>query len=133
MTEALLYITRFSLPLMGIAIVAACAHWLLRLKKQSPPAAWLINSVNHDKLPLVRFENSVGRSKHCDVVLGYEVISRFHAVIAWRRGGWVIIDTGSRGGTKLGGLPVERPTKLEHGQSVTFGTFEFLFCDGREE
>jgi hypothetical protein len=133
MTTILLYVNRFALPLLGLAVAAGCALWLLRPRRQSPPGAWLLNTVNHDKLPLARFENSVGRSKRCDVVLNYPSVSRFHAVIARRRDGWVIVDTGSSVGTKLDGLPVERQTALTHGQAVTFGTFEFLFCDAQEE
>ena len=129
----LIYLSRFALPVIGIVVVAACVLPLMRLRKQSPPEAWLLNAVNHDKLPLARFENSVGRSKHCDIVLNYPTVSRFHAVIARRREGWVAIDTGSKGGTKIDGLPMEAPTVLAHGQSVTFGTFEFMFYDAVEE
>ena len=131
--EILISISRFALPLLGVTVAAVCAVWLLRQRPQAPPEAFLLNTVNHDRLPLTRFESSLGRSKHCDVVLGYPSVSRFHAVIARRRHGWVIIDTGSRGGTKLDGQPVEGRATLSSGQCVTFGMHEFLFCDAEEE
>ena len=133
LTTFLLYLNRFALPLTGLVIVLVCVLWLLRLKKQAPPEAWLINAINHDRLPLARFENSVGRSKHCDIMLNYPSVSRYHAVIARRRGSWVVIDTGSRGGTAINGQPVEADTPLAHGQSVAFGSFEFIFYDVEEE
>ena len=129
----ILYANRFALPALGLMICALCVLWLLRLRAQAPPEAWLLNAINHDKLPLARFENSVGRSKHCDIVLNYPSVSRFHAVIARRKIGWVIVDTGSSTGTKLDGLPVEKETPLAHGQAITFGSFEFMFFDAIED
>lgn len=131
--EILIAVSRFALPLLGVIVAAVCALWLLRQRPQAPPEAFLLNAVNHDKLPLTRFESSLGRSKHCDLVLNYPSVSRFHAVIACRKRGWVIIDTGSRGGTKLDGLPVEGRTELRSGQCITFGAHAFLFCDAQEE
>lgn len=133
MEPILLYITRFGLPLLGLVITGVCILWLLRLRKSAPPEALLINAVNHDRLPLARFENAIGRSKHCDIVLNYPSVSRLHAVIMHRNDGWVILDTGSRTGTKLDGLPLEQRKVLEHGQAVTFGNAEFLFFDAEEE
>ena len=129
----LLYVNRFALPALGLVICALSVLWLLRLREQKPPEAWLLNAINHDRLLLARFENSVGRSKQCDIVLNYPSVSRFHAVIARRKAGWVIVDTGSSTGTKLDGLPVEKETLLEHGQAIAFGNFEFMFYDAAED
>jgi len=131
--EIIISVSRFALPLLGVIVVGVCALWLLRQRPQAPPEAFLLNAVNHDKLPLARWESSLGRSKHCDVVLNYGSVSRFHAVIARRRQGWVIIDTGSKGGTKLNGQPVEGRAPLSSGQRVAFGAHEFLFYDAEEE
>ncbi|MCL1952337.1 MAG: FHA domain-containing protein [Oscillospiraceae bacterium] len=134
MKEAILAINRYALPLLGLGLVVICALRLLRRRKvQQAPQAFLLNTVNHDRLPLARYENSLGRSKHCDIVLNYPAVSRFHAVIARRRAGWVIIDTGSRGGTRLDGQPVEKRAALRHGQALSFGSFDFVFCDEEEE
>ena len=129
----LIAVGRFALPALGVAVAAACAFWLLRQRPQAPPEAFLLNAVNHDKLPLTRFESSLGRSKHCDLVLNYGSVSRFHAVIARRKQGWVIIDTGSKVGIQLDGQPVEGRANLSSGQRLTFGMHDFLFCDEEEE
>ena len=134
MIDAILSINRFALPLLGLGIAVFCVLRLLRRRKiQTSPSAFLFNTVNRDKLPLARFENALGRSKHCDIVLNYPAVSRFHAVIARRRAGWVIIDTGSRGGTKLDGQPIQHRAPLRHGQRLNFGSFDFIFCDEEEE
>jgi len=148
MIETILSVNRFALPLLGLGIAVICALRLLRRRKikaapgspRSPQASWggspqafLVNTVNRDRLPLTRFENALGRSKHCDVVLNYPAVSRFHAVIARRRVGWVIIDTGSSGGTLLDGRPIEKRAPLRHGQKLTFGSFSLVFWDEEEE
>jgi len=134
MIETILSIDRFALPLLGLGIAVLCVLRLLRRRKiQAQPSVFLLNTANRDRLPLNRFENSLGRSKHCDVVLNYPAVSRFHAVIVRRKEGWAIIDTGSSGGTKLDGQPVERRAQLRHGQKLNFGSFDFVFCDGEEE
>ena len=134
MIETILSVDRFVLPLLGLGIAVFCVLRLLRRRKiQMAPAAFLLNTVNRDRLPLPRFENSLGRSKHCDVVLNYPAVSRFHAVIARRKEGWVIIDTGSSGGTKLDGEAIEKRAPLRHGQKLNFGSFDFVFWDEEEE
>jgi len=134
MIDTILSINRFALPLLALVLVAVCALRLLRRRKiQAGPSAFLFNTANRDKLPLARSENALGRSKHCDVVLNYPAVSRFHAVIARRKAGWVIIDTGSSGGTKLDGQPIERRAPLRHGQKLNFGSFDFIFYDEEEE
>ena len=130
MNNILPTISHYALPLLGLGIALACVLGLLRRRKApDSQGAFLLNAVNRDRLPLTRCENSLGRSKHCDIVLNYPAVSRFHAVIARRRGGWVIIDTGSRGGTQLDGQPVEHRAPLRHGQTLRFGSFDLIFCD----
>ena len=134
MNDIIPEISRYALPLLGLGLVAVCALRLLRRRKiQAAPAAFLLNTVNRDRLPLTRYENALGRSKHCDVMLNYPAVSRFHAVIARRREGWVIIDTGSSGGTLLDGQAIERRAPLHHGQKLRFGSFDFVFWDEEEE
>jgi len=120
---------RYLLAGLALVIVAVCLFWLARRRKFVPQEAFLLSVITRDKLPLERCENAVGRSPRCDVVLNLPTISRFHAVIALRKEGWVLFDTGSQGGTKVDGESLKRRTPLAHGQRVTFGSMEFLFCD----
>ena len=126
-------LTRYLLAGLAFVIVAVCLAWLARRRKFVPQEAFLLSLISRDKLPLERCENSVGRSPRCDVVLNLPTISRFHAVIALRREGWVLFDTGSQGGTKVDGESLHLRMPLSHGQRVTFGSLEFLFCDPAAE
>ena len=120
---------RYILAGLALVIVAMCLARLVRRRKFVPQEAFLLSVVSRDKLPLERCENSVGRSPRCDVVLNLPTISRFHAVIALRREGWVLFDTGSQGGTKVDGNSLHMRAALTHGQRVAFGSMEFFFCD----
>jgi len=126
------FFLRFGLAALALMLVAGCMAWLARRRKFVPQRGVLISAVTRDKLLLERCENSIGRSPRCDVVLNYPTISRFHAVIALRREGWVLFDTGSRGGTKVDGIALDRRAALSHGQTITFGSMDFIFFDEAE-
>ncbi|MDR2526138.1 MAG: FHA domain-containing protein [Oscillospiraceae bacterium] len=128
----LLALNRAALPLLALLLAAMCLLWLGRHKGQHPPEAWLRNSVNGDLLRLPYFENAIGRHPRCDMVLDYGTVSRHHAVIARRGSAWVVIDTGSRVGTKRNGAEVSGSQTLANGDIVTFGAFECIFCDPAE-
>jgi|GEM_PF-715529 len=128
-------VIRYVLAGLALAIVLICLVWLARRRKFVPQEAFLFSVVTRDKLPLERCENAVGRSPRCDVVLNYPTISRYHAVIALRREGWMLFDTGSQIGTKISGEPIglrtpwQHGAPLQHGHVITFGSMEFIFCD----
>ncbi|MDR0531608.1 MAG: FHA domain-containing protein [Oscillospiraceae bacterium] len=131
--EGLLPLARYALAGLALLIFGACAAHMARRRTFVPQEAYLLSVVHRDKLPLQRHENAVGRSPQCDVVLNLPTVSRYHAVIAKRREGWVLFDTGSHGGTKIDGRPLEHRAPLEHGQRLTFGTMEFIFCDPAQD
>jgi hypothetical protein len=62
----------------------------------------------------------VGRDPECDVVLDDDRISRRHAVLASDGTGWSVTDLGSKNGTLIDGLPVERGA-LQERSWISFG------------
>ncbi|MDR1464544.1 MAG: FHA domain-containing protein [Oscillospiraceae bacterium] len=126
-------VNRIALPLGGLLLVLLCLVWLSRQKIAPPPEAYLINVINRDRILLKRWENSVGRSPRCDVVLNYPTVSRMHAVIARRQGAWILVDTGSRTGTTQNQTAVEKRATLRQGDTIAFGSAVYLFYDSREE
>jgi hypothetical protein len=52
----------------------------------------------------------IGRDESCDIVLPDPTVSRRHAKLVYRSGGWVIQDLASRNGTMLNGHRVGRST-----------------------
>ena len=54
---------------------------------------------------------SLGRSRDCEIMLADANVSRHHAEIRPRGGGWVLTDLGSTNGVSVNGVPVDRPTR----------------------
>jgi hypothetical protein len=69
-------------------------------------------------------EAVVGRDPDCEVVVDDDRVSRRHAVLSSSPegvAGWSVTDLGSKNGTLLGGLPVERSTALGERSWISFG------------
>ena len=129
-------IARYILPAFAFLILLYCSVSMLRHKPKGPYLpAHLTNTANGDIIPLQNWENSVGRSTSCDIVLNYSTVSRFHAVVALRKGGWLVADTLSRTGVFVNGEPVKHKTSLEDGDIITVGgaTLAFEFDKPKEK
>lgn len=62
----------------------------------------------------------VGRHPSCDVVVGDETVSRRHAQLTFRDGGWIVQDLDSTNGTRLNGQYVGR-CRLRPGDQLALG------------
>jgi pSer/pThr/pTyr-binding forkhead associated (FHA) protein len=70
----------------------------------------------------------IGRSRHCDLVLGEPTVSRLHAELREENTGWVIADLGSTNGTWVNGWRVQR-AELSAGDEVVLGAQRLVFGD----
>lgn len=73
----------------------------------------------------------IGRDADCDLRLNSPVVSRRHATISIKWGGFVITDLGSKNGTFVNGEQVKEKS-LRDGDEVTFGTIKALFRNPQE-
>jgi hypothetical protein len=62
----------------------------------------------------------IGRHPSCDVVLGDDTVSRRHALLTFRDGGWIVRDLDSTNGTRLNGEHVGR-CRLRPGDQLGLG------------
>jgi hypothetical protein len=72
----------------------------------------------------VRF--TIGRTRDCDLCLTDLSVSRMHALLVRREGGWVLSDLGSHNGTRLNGWLVREPVQVRAGDRVEFGSMAFI-------
>lgn len=63
---------------------------------------------------------TIGRSRECDVVIDDPNVSRKHAELRFRAGGWLVADLGSTNGVKVNGKRV-REAPLEPGDEIMLG------------
>ena len=122
-------IGRWLLPVLAVIIIFACSTVLLRKNMKPNILGFVVNIANGDRIPLTHFETSIGRSNMCDIILGYNTVSRFHAVIARRRGRWVLFDTNSKTGTFVNKDRITEKKFLENGDTLVFGNAAFKFYD----
>ncbi len=61
-----------------------------------------------DPIPLLRQNLSVGRSEGCDVVLRFSNVSAQHCRLLLEDGYWVVEDAGSRNGTRVNNVRIDR-------------------------
>ena len=72
----------------------------------------------------VRF--TIGRTRDCDLCLTDLSVSRMHALLVRREGGWVLSDLGSHNGTRLNGWLIREPVPVRAGDRVEFGSMAFV-------
>lgn len=63
----------------------------------------------------------IGRHPRCDVVIDNETVSRRHAQLTFRDGGWILQDLRSTNGTRLNGQHVGR-CRLRPGDQLGLGS-----------
>ncbi len=121
--------SRYMLAGLALLIIGSCVFSLVTRRFGTRVGSYLVETKTKKRIPLTRWENSIGRSPTCDVILTASTVSRFHAVISKRRTGWVVADTNSRTGVFVNGEQIEKPIVLSHGDKVCFGTAMFEFFD----
>jgi DNA-binding winged helix-turn-helix (wHTH) protein len=72
-------------------------------------------------------ETLVGRGVECGVRLVSAEVSRVHARVLVRDRHVVLHDGGSKNGTWVNGVRLERPVTIQEGDEVLFGTYRAVF------
>ena len=113
-------ILRFLIPILtGLLLVITCRP-LLTFRREPEIWAWLILP-DGKKLPITHWENVIGRSKRCDIVVDFPTVSRNHAVLTrYDDGSWTVTDTGSKDGVRVNGERVNI-CALEPEDVITIG------------
>ncbi len=122
-------ISRYLLAGLAVLVLGSCVFSLVSRRFGKRVGSYLVQKGSKKRYPLTRWENAIGRSNTCDLVFDVPSVSRFHAVISKRRNGWVVADTNSRTGVFVNNEKIAKVTKLNHGDTVVFGTAAFWFVD----
>ncbi|MGX8700597.1 FtsW/RodA/SpoVE family cell cycle protein [Caproiciproducens sp.] len=117
-----LYIFRIIVPLISILVISKCFTSMKRGRRKEDPVVILEDMVSHEVIPVLYWENSLGRSRSCDIVLHDPTVSRDHAVLMRRESGWIVTDTGSKSGTFVNGTKVKDRMQILPGDSIAMGS-----------
>ena len=120
--QLFLYILRILTPFFALLIIYQCFSSLRNHRRQEQPLITLGNLATRDLIPVIYWENSIGRGKTCDIRLGDNTVSRDHAVLYRREDAWLIADTNSKSGVMVNGTKIDKPTPVYIGDTVAVGS-----------
>ena len=126
----------------SLLVLGAFALWMAGKMLRKPPVT--ANDVQDDGGALVtvmesqaglvvganyRFTDSLsfGRSPANDVIINEPYVSHEHACIIRQRKQYVLVDLGSRNGSKINGDLCEKDTVLADGDVISIGSVSFTF------
>lgn len=123
---------RMLLPVYTVVIVYQIFAAMRRRRRPERPLVLLQDLDTGEKIPVLFWENSIGRSRGSDIALDDTAISRNHCVLLRRKEGWFITDTGSKTGTYVNGNRAFRRTKVNIDDTIEMGNKEYAFRRGEE-
>lgn len=123
---------RILMLVYAIIIVYQCYAAMRRRRRPEKPLVTLYNTVTGLKLPVIFWENSIGRSRASDIVVDDPAVSRNHCVLLRRASGWYICDTGSKGGTYVNGEEAVGRTRVLIDDVISVGNSQFQFLRGED-
>ena len=123
---------RVLLPVYAVIIVYQCFASMRRRRRPERPLVLLQNTESGEKIPVIFWENSIGRASRSDIAVDDPAVSRNHCVLLRRKAGWFITDTGSKSGTYINGRKIKYRTQVRIDDEITIGNSTFVFKRGEE-
>jgi len=116
---------RYAAPILVLFLLLRCYGPLLSFRKEPEIWAWLMME-DGKKIPITHWENIIGRSKRCDVVIDFPTVSRNHGVLTrYDDGSWTITDTDSSGGILVNGEKISI-CALQEEDVISIGGVEMM-------
>ena len=94
---------------------------------QQTPSLHLLNGSQPGRRVELRDRMLLGRLPECDLQIDDVSVSRRHARVTERAGGWSIEDLDSTNGVRVNGTNV-RQTTLQHGDTIELGSVKMTFA-----
>lgn len=123
---------RILLSFYAVFIVYHIFASMRRHKRPEKPLLMLYNRRFDIKIPVLFWENSIGRAKSSDIYIEDGTVSRNHCVLLRRKAGWFITDTGSKSGTKVNGEKISGRTQVFIDDVLTIGGTRLTLLRGED-
>ncbi|MFI3326626.1 MAG: FtsW/RodA/SpoVE family cell cycle protein [Clostridia bacterium] len=112
---------RMITPIVALFIVWTAFTTFRKGVRSKNPVLMLTEEITGASFPVLYWENSIGRSKSCDIVLPDTTVSRDHAVLLRRDEGWFVTDTQSKAGIKVNSRNIEGRKLVGIDDKITIG------------
>ena len=119
-------VIRWVLPVLAVCILIRCILPLLSSKKEGDTPCGYLILPDGRRIPLIHWENSIGRSKLSDIVLPFSFISRSHAVLTYSDGEWTVTNLSSSSGVWLNGTEIAGKEPVKNGDTISLGGFKLI-------
>lgn len=123
---------RFLLPVYAVVIIYQCFASMRRHRRPEKPLVTLELKDSGVQIPVLFWENSIGRSKGSDICVNDPAVSRDHCVLLRRTEGWLVSDIGSKSGTFVNGKRAKDRTQVLIDDEITVGNTTFILKRGDE-
>ena len=108
-------------PIIALYVIWRSYTSFKKGQRRKDPVIMLEDAATGTHFPVLYWENSIGRSRSCDIQIPDESVSRDHAVLMRREEGWFVCDTGSHLGTRVRGREITEPALIEIGDKFSMG------------
>jgi Bacterial cell division membrane protein len=112
---------RIVTPVFALYVIWRCYTSFKKGLRRKAPVIMLVDILHQIKFPILYWENSIGRSKSCDIMLPDAGVSRDHAVLMRRASGWMICDTESRSGVYVNGQKIREKAVVNLNDDIVVG------------
>lgn len=119
--QLLLVSVRILLAVLAVIIVLKCYNSMRKSRRDERPLLMLLNKYSREKIPVLFWENTIGRSNRNDIIIDDPAVSRSHAVLLRRESSWMINDTGSKSGILINGESAAGRTEVYIGDEIRLG------------
>lgn len=123
---------RILMPIYAVVIIYQCFASMRRHRRPEKPLVTLEIGYTDRKLPVLFWENSIGRAKSNDICINDPAVSRLHCVLLRRQDGWFVNDIGSKSGTFVNGRKTEGRTRVLIDDEIRVGTTTLVLKRGEE-
>lgn len=117
-----LVLVRAITVLMVLYVIWRCYTSFKKGQRRKDPVVMLEDAATGAHFPVLYWENSIGRSRSCDIQIPDNSVSRDHAVLMRREEGWFVCDTGSHAGTRVRNKQITEPTLVQIGDKIRMGS-----------
>lgn len=128
-----LVLIRWFMPVLALLILISVLRAMLRVK--NPQETWgYFTSPTFGKFPVHHWECTIGRARHCDIVINYPTVSRTQcAIIRDENNTWTVHNLSEKNPTRRNGAVFRTALPLQDEDTLSFGDVQLAFEPISEE